>query len=131
MSGQTDIDHPLCEECTDTLLEQLDKQLKITEDEQKDYHEFLNKLNDQQALRTESLSQELEEFRKEEAELVMKLESIEQERKKVAEDVEREKEESKKLQDQEKQYWIEYCEYQKELLEYEDDQQRYIQSCAC
>jgi beclin 1 len=33
MSGQSEVDHPLCEECTDTLLDQLDHQLKITEDE--------------------------------------------------------------------------------------------------
>nr|XP_013806916.1 PREDICTED: beclin-1 isoform X3 [Apteryx mantelli mantelli] len=46
MSGQTDVDHPLCEECTDTLLDQLDTQLNITENEcqnykyQKEYCEF-------------------------------------------------------------------------------------------
>ncbi|KAM3822598.1 beclin-1 isoform 3-T8 [Vipera latastei] len=46
MSGQTDVDHPLCEECTDTLLDQLDTQLNITENEcqnykyQKEYSEF-------------------------------------------------------------------------------------------
>ncbi|XP_015282259.1 PREDICTED: beclin-1 [Gekko japonicus] len=33
MSGQTDVDHPLCEECTDTLLDQLDTY-------QKEYSEF-------------------------------------------------------------------------------------------
>ena len=33
MSGQTDVDHPLCEECTDTLLDQLDTQLHATENE--------------------------------------------------------------------------------------------------
>lgn len=46
MSGHTDIDHPLCEECTDTLLDQLDQQLRTTEDELKDYKEFLHKLNE-------------------------------------------------------------------------------------
>lgn len=37
MSGQTDVDHPLCEECTDTLLDQLDTQLNITENECQNY----------------------------------------------------------------------------------------------
>lgn len=37
MSGQTDIDHPLCEECTDTLLDHLDTQLSITENECQNY----------------------------------------------------------------------------------------------
>jgi beclin 1 len=45
MSGQSEVDHPLCEECTDTLLDQLDHQLKITEDECKDYKDFLENLN--------------------------------------------------------------------------------------
>ncbi|MCI4383866.1 hypothetical protein PGIGA_G00031630 [Pangasianodon gigas] len=46
MSGQSDVDHPLCEECTDTLLDHLDTQLNITENEcqnykyQKEYCEF-------------------------------------------------------------------------------------------
>ncbi|CAI9180785.1 unnamed protein product [Rangifer tarandus platyrhynchus] len=33
MLGQTDVDHPLCEECTDTLLDQLDTQLNVIENE--------------------------------------------------------------------------------------------------
>ncbi|XP_059812486.1 beclin-1 isoform X5 [Hypanus sabinus] len=37
MSGQTDVDHPLCEECTDTLLDQLDQQLNVTENECQNY----------------------------------------------------------------------------------------------
>uniref|UniRef100_UPI00358F598F beclin-1 isoform X3 n=1 Tax=Myxine glutinosa TaxID=7769 RepID=UPI00358F598F len=37
MSGQTDVDHPLCEECTDALLDQMDQQLKVSEDECRDY----------------------------------------------------------------------------------------------
>ncbi|XP_018431171.1 PREDICTED: beclin-1-like [Nanorana parkeri] len=37
MSGQTDVDHPLCEDCTDTLLDQLDTQLNITENECQNY----------------------------------------------------------------------------------------------
>uniref|UniRef100_A0A671XS73 Beclin-1 n=1 Tax=Sparus aurata TaxID=8175 RepID=A0A671XS73_SPAAU len=40
MSGQTDVDHPLCEECTDTLLDHLDTQLNITENECQNYKFF-------------------------------------------------------------------------------------------
>ena len=41
MSGQTDVDHPLCEECTDTLLDQLDTQLNVTENECQNYKRCL------------------------------------------------------------------------------------------
>ena len=64
MSGQSTIDHPLCEECTDTLLDQLDQQLKITDDELKDYKVFFEKLNDKPSLDGEALSKELEKLRK-------------------------------------------------------------------
>ena len=72
MSGQSTIDHPLCEECTDTLLDQLDQQLKITDDELKDYKVFFEKLNDKPSLDGEALSKELEKLRKEEQELIKK-----------------------------------------------------------
>lgn len=41
MSGQTDVDHPLCEECTDTLLDHLDTQLNITENECQNYKQVV------------------------------------------------------------------------------------------
>lgn len=126
MSGQSEVDHPLCEECTDTLLDQLDEQLKITEDELKDYKVFFNKLNDKPALDTEGLSKELTDLRKEEEELIRKLEEVEKERENVAKKMEMEKERSKQLEEEERKYWLEYSEYQKELLECEDDQQRLI-----
>ncbi|XP_076857030.1 beclin-1 [Brachyhypopomus gauderio] len=45
MSGQTDVDHPLCEECTDTLLDHLDSQLNITENECQNYKNCLELLS--------------------------------------------------------------------------------------
>ncbi|KAK3736111.1 hypothetical protein QZH41_013528 [Actinostola sp. cb2023] len=123
MSGQSDVDHPLCEECTDTLLDHLDEQLRITEDELKDYKEFLHKLNEQHLAGDESLSNELTDLEKEEQQLIAKLEEVEEERKKVSEALEKEKQISKELDEAEKAYFIEYCEYQKEILEFEDEQQ--------
>ena len=126
MSGHSRIDHPLCEECTDTLLDQLDQQLKITDDELKDYNVFFNKLNEKPSVDTDALSKELAELRKEEEELVRQLEEVEKEREKVAEKMEIENERSKQLAIEEKKYWTEYSEYQKELLEYQDEQQRFV-----
>lgn len=123
MSGHSSIDHPLCEECTETLLDQLDQQLKITDDELKDYNVFFNKLNEKPSVDTDALSKELAELRKEEEELVRQLEEVEKEREKVAEKMEIENERSKQLAIEEKKYWTEYSEYQKELLEYQDEQQ--------
>ena len=43
VSSNSEIDHPLCEECTDTLLELMDQQLRLTEDELNDYSQFLKR----------------------------------------------------------------------------------------
>lgn len=43
LSNNSEVDHPLCEECTDSILELMDHQLRLTEDEQKDYSVFLEK----------------------------------------------------------------------------------------
>lgn len=127
MSGQSEIDHPLCEECTDALLDHLDQQLQISEEEINDYREFLAKLNKQRAQQDESaLTNELSKLKKQEADLITKLEEVEKERKQVAEAMEKEKEDLKQVEEEEKKLAIEYSEYQKELFEFEDELQRFV-----
>lgn len=71
MSEQSDIDHPLCEECTNTLLDQLDHQLKVTTDELNDYSkEFVNKVESAKEDDTEALVKELEDLKMEESQLI-------------------------------------------------------------
>lgn len=43
LSENSNIDHPLCDECTDSLLELMDQELKITETECNEYNEYLKK----------------------------------------------------------------------------------------
>lgn len=66
LSSNSDVDHPLCEECTDQLLEMLDQQLHLTEDECNDYSRFLDRLqSDEDAPHSlESLEKELAEVNK-------------------------------------------------------------------
>ena len=46
LDGQAgQIDHPLCEECTDSLLETMDQQLKCGEDEAQQYQSYLQRLD--------------------------------------------------------------------------------------
>ena len=71
MSAQSNIDHPLCEECTDTLLDLLDHQLKVTTDELNDYSkEFLDKVDSNKEEDTESLTKDLENLKLEESQLI-------------------------------------------------------------
>ncbi|KAI5219284.1 Beclin-1 [Manis pentadactyla] len=133
MSGQTDVDHPLCEECTDTLLDQLDTQLNVTENECQNYKrclEILEQINEDDS---EQLQMELNELALEEERLIQELEDVEKNRRIVAENLEKVQSEAERLDQEEAQYQREYSEFKRQQLELDDElksvenQMRYAQ----
>lgn len=123
MTGQSTVDHPLCEECTDTLLNQLDDQLKITEEECRDYRNFLEKLESNENVEDDAtLDDELQKLKAEEEVLRQQLKQVELEQKQVLAEIQKEKETTKKLEDEEERYWKEYNEYKRQVQELDDEQ---------
>ncbi|XP_029649639.1 beclin-1 [Octopus sinensis] len=123
MSGQSEVDHPLCEECTDTLLDQLDRQLYFTEEECKQYKDFLLNLdNAEEKEDLETLDNELKQLEKEEMLLREQLEKVETERSEMAKLIEKEKETAKQLEVEEEKYWQEYNQCKRDLHQFQDDQ---------
>lgn len=43
LSDSSNIDHPLCDECTDALIEMLEQQVKLIETDYQDYSKYLKK----------------------------------------------------------------------------------------
>ncbi|XP_033913741.1 beclin-1-like isoform X2 [Acipenser ruthenus] len=133
MSGQTDVDHPLCEECTDTLLDHLDTQLNITENECQNYKNCLELLAHMTEEEEETLLGELKDLSTEEEHLIQELENIEARRMRVAEDLARSRAETEQLDQEELQYQKEYSEFKRQQLELDDElksvenQMRYAQ----
>ncbi|XP_036195576.1 beclin-1 isoform X3 [Myotis myotis] len=133
MSGQTDVDHPLCEECTDTLLDQLDTQLNVTENECQNYKRCLEILEQMNEDDSEQLQMELKELALEEERLIQELEDVEKNRKLVAENLEQVQAEAERLDQEEAQYQREYSEFKRQQLELDDElksvenQMRYAQ----
>ncbi|KAM7068996.1 beclin-1 [Molossus nigricans] len=133
MSGQTDVDHPLCEECTDTLLDQLDTQLNVTENECQNYKRCLEILEQMNEDDSEQLQMELKELALEEERLIQELEDVEKNRKIVAENLEKVQAEAERLDQEEAQYQKEYSEFKRQQLELDDElksvenQMRYAQ----
>ncbi|MBN3276161.1 BECN1 protein, partial [Polyodon spathula] len=133
MSGQTDVDHPLCEECTDTLLDHLDTQLNITENECQNYKNCLELLAHMTEEEEETLLGELKDLSTEEEHLIQELENIEARRKSVVEDLARSRAETERLDQEELQYQKEYSEFKRQQLELDDElksvenQMRYAQ----
>ncbi|CAG5122243.1 unnamed protein product, partial [Candidula unifasciata] len=123
MSGQSDIDHPLCEECTDHLLDSLDHQLKIVEDESKEYREFLDRLGySEDVINEPELDEELRQLMQEEKMLQQELAQAERDRMKIAEAMAAEKEKAKKLDEEEEKYWQEFNDQSRVAIELEDEQ---------
>lgn len=125
MTGQSTVDHPLCEECTDTLLNQLDDQLKITEEECKDYRNFLEKLeNNNDSTDEVNLDDELKQLRAEEATLREQLHKVETEHEATKKEIQKEKEIARKFEEEEERYWKEYNEYKRQVQDLDDEQKR-------
>lgn len=62
LSATSEVDHPLCEECTDTLMELLNQQLQFAEEELQDYTAFLrNCENEDEFENVEQLQRELDQ----------------------------------------------------------------------
>lgn len=78
MSSNTTIDHPLCEECADLLVNQLDTQCKIVENEYTDYTQLIARLNQQGNSESEiaELEKELAALEQEEKDLLEKIQGI-------------------------------------------------------
>lgn len=122
MSGNTDIDHPLCEECTDSLLNKLDIQLHIAENELESYQDLLLTLQSQGEDEDPDLDEELRLLRLEEKELMEELANIEKEHKTLEDDKKEMLEEKERLTKEENKYWKEYSIHQQNLLNFEDEQ---------
>lgn len=122
MSNQSDIDHPLCEACTDTLLDQMDQQLKIAEDECKKYREFLETIEEDKSEKNpEALEAEVELLKEEEKQLESSLLEVEEKVKAVKEVLIECEEERERLERDENRYWQEYSYLEKQHLQCEDD----------
>ncbi|KAJ8245955.1 hypothetical protein GJAV_G00262120 [Gymnothorax javanicus] len=133
MSGQTDVDHPLCEECTDNLLDHLDTQLNITENECLNYKNCLELLSQLQVEQEDTLLAELQHLKEEEESLIQELEAIEGQREAVANDLAQGRSQTQQLDTEEQQYQKEYSEFKRQQLELDDElksvdnQMRYCQ----
>lgn len=124
MSVTTNIDHPLCEECADNLLNELDKQCKSIEKEHSEYRNLLDQLN-QQTVNSEEISgleSDLKCLELEEQELIKQLEIYENEENLLKSQIEVKVNEEEKLLEQEEKYLIEYFNYQRALIKLEEKQ---------
>ncbi|XP_030158442.1 beclin-2 [Lynx canadensis] len=118
LTGERDVDHALCEDCTDKLLEELDTQLILTETENQNYKHWRKRIHDGEL---ETLQEELAGLELEEARLAQELEEVEKNQKRVAEDLEAARAETQVLDQQDEQHWRDYSNLQWQQLELQDE----------
>lgn len=122
LSSNSEIDHPLCDECTDSLLELMDRQLKMAEAEWNDYNNYLKKLemNDDNP-NIEQLERDLLDLNQEEKRLIEELTKLKREEDAIKSSIKFQEEEKLRLEAQEECYWREYTKHRRDLMLSEDD----------
>lgn len=122
LSSNSEIDHPLCEECADSMLEIMERELQIAENEWTDYKNYLKKLEQQKDHPNISeLDKELNKLVKEEQHLLNELSNLKQEELQLNAAIQEEELEKEKLHAQEECYWREYTKHRRDLMLTEDD----------
>lgn len=123
MTNQSAVDYPICEECTDNLLDQMERQLDLAEDECKDYKKYLDQLTngDEDDVNLEELDAEYRKLEQEERELLAAVEKIEKERSDVASERKQLADRLERLRADEDRYWREYSDLNRQLMQCSDD----------
>lgn len=136
LSDQSDVDHPICEECCDNLLDQMDDNLRTSDDDHRDYREFQEKLEaldkDGGEDDLEDQKEELARLREEAERLEKELALIELEGREAKAALEACATEHERLQREEEARHQDYCRIQRQYLLLEDSHRsaRHQMSCA-
>ncbi|KAK1328107.1 hypothetical protein QTO34_012530 [Cnephaeus nilssonii] len=120
LSGE-ELHHPLCEDCTNGLLEQLDSQLSISESDSQTYQRCLETRDGLGEDARETLQRELKVLELEEARLVRELEEVEENRDRAAVALQAARAETETLEQQERQCHGDLGELQWRQLELQDE----------
>lgn len=121
ISGNTEINHPLCEECTDALLDIMDQHFRMIEDDCLHYKLYLEKLNKEGDYDIQTLTRELEELCKEETRLSEELKSCEEEERCVKDDIAKAEADKEQIENDEDRFWKQYNKYSRDLFCLEDE----------
>ena len=125
LSSVSDVDHPLCTDCPETVMEAYQEEIAAEEEAKRRYQQMALKLErevEQYELQMPELDRELEELRLEEERLKEKLKSTESKRSEIAAELARQREREKRLKEEEQSYWESFNEYQRRVLQFQDEQ---------
>jgi len=122
LSSRSDIDHPICVECTELLVEGLQHRLEIATKERDAYVGFLKQVNAEMPTEDEvKESQELlAKARSEEAAAIEELKKLEKEKAAVDEEIAQLEEAARALDIEEEKFWRERNDFAMNLAEFQN-----------
>ncbi|CAH0550647.1 unnamed protein product [Brassicogethes aeneus] len=123
ISGNSNIDHPLCDECTDYLIDILENQIKITQNDFDDYQQYYKMLlqNDSNEPKLNELQKELNDLLEEQNRYLEEMEAFEKEEIDLLNEIKKQEEISKKISSEEEKYYQEYTKHRRSLVSTEED----------
>ncbi|XP_003742398.1 beclin-1 [Galendromus occidentalis] len=116
LTDQSEVEHPLCEECTDTLIDHMEKELSTAESEVKDYKRYLSERSDNDEESIEDLRADLAKLQAEEKELIETLHKVESERAAVFHKRDLLLQDKKRLEEDEKKHFKEYMDLKRQWI---------------
>ncbi|UXI14957.1 STAM-binding protein-like A [Sarcoptes scabiei] len=113
LSDQSDIDHPLCEECADFVIEQMDKQLVNLEQECQEFADYRKKIEQTTSKMTkdeevEALRSKLNQLNTVQNQLMKELQELNKQHEELDKKLEHSKRELKQSKTEEEKYWHEH-----------------------
>lgn len=122
LSSRSDIDHPVCVECTELLVDGLQRRLEAATKERDAYVGFLKQVNADVPTEEEvkESQEQLERARKEESAAITELEELEKEKALVDEDILQLEEEAQALDIEEEKFWRERNAFAMKLTEFQN-----------
>ncbi|KAI5846890.1 autophagy protein Apg6-domain-containing protein [Tricharina praecox] len=122
LSARTDVDHPICAECSELLVEGYTKRLQVVTKERDAFVEFLKRVNAEIPTEAEQEAQqeELRRLEEEDAEALQDLEDLERERAEVEAETKRLEEESRELDKEEEEFWRDRNAFTQKLDEFQN-----------
>lgn len=120
----TPLDHPMCQECSDQLLDCMDQQLRGLEEESENYSSLIDSLKRQQSgMDLNSLRMELSKLQSEERSLQSELSRLEAEEEEIDHQLGSEKRELEQVKREEERLWRVYRDHTRRLLELDQEEQ--------
>ena len=126
LSARSDIDHPICVECTERLVDQLQKRLSNSSRERDAYVDFLRQAN-ADVPTEEELSQARQELRKiqaQERSAFAELEKLEREKAAMEEEILELDAQARELDIQEEKFWADRNEFSQKLAGLQSERDR-------